>query len=283
MSAQNRNLFQKIYDEIKWFCKKATAGSEQAKQFEDLKKLFEKVYRESEAKAAEGTRYSVSNLEAESSNKAEVALDNYTEKQYNNFGWARATGAITKNELDDLYSKLQTKGTMKAFPQSKNGEAIVEVNDNPNTTLGVNNVLAFVVGTKDNPIITRIVRFDAETDTEMEIIKEDLYEGGTFSNPYYSFLEAEGFAREYRKESAISYNEYARKVRSGSSGAESNRTDGNRGFQRNRSWSFDRTESNDIAPTNEATSSDAAFFDGKKKFSLSPEADQSHITPKTRG
>ena len=36
-------------------------------------------------------------------------IANYTEKQYNSFGWARAAGAITKNEVDDLESKIQIK------------------------------------------------------------------------------------------------------------------------------------------------------------------------------
>ena len=33
----------------------------------------------------------------------------YTEEQYNNFGWAREAGAITKNELDDLDSSIKQK------------------------------------------------------------------------------------------------------------------------------------------------------------------------------
>ena len=33
--------------------------------------------------------------------------------------------------------------------------------------------------------INKVVRFQVETDTEMEIIKEKLYERGAFSNTYY--------------------------------------------------------------------------------------------------
>ena len=105
-------------------------------------------------------------------------LKNDTEKQYTDFGWARHAKAISKNELDDLYSKLQEKGSLKRFPQSSKGEAVIEVNDKPHTTLGVNDVFVFVTGTKNNPQIKKVVRFQAETDTEMEIIKEKLYERG---------------------------------------------------------------------------------------------------------
>ena len=105
-------------------------------------------------------------------------LDKYSQKQYNDFGWARDTDAITKNELDDMYSKIHEKGSFKKFPQSRAGEAIVEVNDNP-YSLGVNNVMAFVTGTPNNPQISRVARFQADTEAEMDFIKEQLYEGNT--------------------------------------------------------------------------------------------------------
>jgi hypothetical protein len=60
--AGNRNIFQKVFDEIKWLYSKATAGSEQEKQLLEVKRLFEKVYREGEAKpvpASEETKLSL--------------------------------------------------------------------------------------------------------------------------------------------------------------------------------------------------------------------------------
>lgn len=63
LSTENRNVFQKIYDEIKYLCKVATAGSKEARQLEKVKKTFAEVYRESgktESKAEAKTRYSIS-------------------------------------------------------------------------------------------------------------------------------------------------------------------------------------------------------------------------------
>lgn len=48
-------------------------------------------------------------------------IDIYTEEQYNNFGWARYAGAITFNELDDVYSRMMKKGSLKKIPQSLDG------------------------------------------------------------------------------------------------------------------------------------------------------------------
>ena len=46
LSRENRNVFQKIFDQIKHLCKLATAGSEEARQLENVKKIFQDVYRE---------------------------------------------------------------------------------------------------------------------------------------------------------------------------------------------------------------------------------------------
>ena len=169
-----------------------------------------------------------------------------------------------------MYSKIHEKGSLKKFTQTANGEAIIEVNDNPHATLGTDNVFVFVTGTKNNPQINRVVRFQAETDTEMEIIKEKLYERGSFSYSYYSFLEQYGLATEYSRKSALDYTGYEEKVRRGSRGADSNRANGNRGIEQNGTRAFEQTESNEITPINKASSDGGVFFDGyKPKYSLS--------------
>lgn len=59
LSVQDKNIFERIYDEIKYLCKVVTAGSKEARRLEAVKHEFEKVYRES-AKAQTDTKYSVS-------------------------------------------------------------------------------------------------------------------------------------------------------------------------------------------------------------------------------
>ena len=48
LSVENRNVFQRIYDEIKHLLKLATAGSKEARQLEQVKRNMEKAYREAE-------------------------------------------------------------------------------------------------------------------------------------------------------------------------------------------------------------------------------------------
>lgn len=66
LSTKNPNIFKKIFDEIKYLCKIATAGSKEARQLEKVKRAFEKAYREN-VKATENAdadaKYSVSDSE----------------------------------------------------------------------------------------------------------------------------------------------------------------------------------------------------------------------------
>ena len=60
LSVSNRNLFQKLYDEIKYLLKVATAGSKEARALEKVKKTFADVYRETKNTAQpDGVKYSV--------------------------------------------------------------------------------------------------------------------------------------------------------------------------------------------------------------------------------
>lgn len=59
LSTKHRNVFQKIYDEIKYLLKIATKGSKEARQLEKVKRTFEKAYR-ANGNTNEGTKYSLS-------------------------------------------------------------------------------------------------------------------------------------------------------------------------------------------------------------------------------
>ena len=58
LSTENRNVFRKIYDEIKYLCRVVTAGSKEARELEKVKKAFEDAYR-ANGKAEGGTKFSL--------------------------------------------------------------------------------------------------------------------------------------------------------------------------------------------------------------------------------
>ncbi len=60
LSTNHRNVFQKIYDEVKYLYKVATAGSKEARELERVKKLFDEAYRvETKNTADSGVKYSL--------------------------------------------------------------------------------------------------------------------------------------------------------------------------------------------------------------------------------
>ena len=69
LSTKHRNVFQKLYDEVKYLVKVATAGSKEARPPEKVKKLFDEAYRNTKNTAQpDGVKHSVfdSRITAES-------------------------------------------------------------------------------------------------------------------------------------------------------------------------------------------------------------------------
>ena len=90
LSANHRNVFQKIYDEIKYLYKVATAGSKEARELEKLKKVFEDNYRNTNVSndASAKTQYSIS----ETTDGRKVAVvDNDILSDINTENWDKAT------------------------------------------------------------------------------------------------------------------------------------------------------------------------------------------------
>ena len=103
LSTSKPNVFQKIYNEIKYLYKLATAGSKEARQLEKVKKTFEEAYKEN-GQSSKDTRFSIENI------------GNFDEEEYNSI-----------NEL--------------ILPKKEYGRLAHIVDSNPNITLGINKVV----------------------------------------------------------------------------------------------------------------------------------------------
>lgn len=73
LSVEHRNVFQKIYDEIKYLYKVATAGSKEARELEKVKRAFDKAYKEGGKSQTGDTKYSVSYT---TDNRAVAVIEN---------------------------------------------------------------------------------------------------------------------------------------------------------------------------------------------------------------
>ena len=192
---------------------KATPTYDHAKSSKDsIPDSAEKVNRNSEksSEISSKKRFALPDMDD--------SVDIYTEEEYNNFGWAREAEAISVKELDDLYSKIQEKGTLRRFKQSASGEAIVEINDKPHTTLGVDNVFAFVKGSKNFPEITRVIRVSLFSETDMEKVRKYIYareknypnaRAGSFVG---NALWEDGLVYEYTRQDWADYQKYRSQI-----------------------------------------------------------------------
>ena len=86
-------------------------------------------------------------------------VDNYTEEQYNNFGWVRANEILSAGQAKDFYSKLADALVGSArFPKTKSGEYMIAVSDIYDSDFeGVNNTIVYVKGKIESPQITRVL------------------------------------------------------------------------------------------------------------------------------
>lgn len=129
LKAGNRNLFQRIYDEIKHLVKLATAGSKEARELEKVKKLFEDVYREAgtEKSTAKdgGVEYSVSQKNDTDTEKQFLYMMPFAEQlaQYQN-GSIKGDDALVVGATPDVLKKIGLLGLPMTINQKHVGDAL---------------------------------------------------------------------------------------------------------------------------------------------------------------
>ncbi|MBQ7333204.1 MAG: hypothetical protein IJW38_02525 [Clostridia bacterium] len=99
-----------------------------------------------------------------------AAVDNYSEEEYNNFGWARENNVLNAAENERLRSLFADAVMGKYFPETDSGEYMIAIGDK------VDNKIAYMTGEIDNPVITRILEIDEYSETKLDEIRRDVYE-----------------------------------------------------------------------------------------------------------
>lgn len=109
--------------------------------------------------------------------KAETKKPQYTEQEYDAFGWVRANNVINSGQYKDFTTKFAeaTNGS-KAFVKTKQGEFMIPVSDIYNKVFeGVNNTIVYAKGTIEQPIITRVLQILEFEETRLDKIRRDIY------------------------------------------------------------------------------------------------------------
>lgn len=131
LSTNHRNVFQKIYNEIKYLYKVATAGSKEARELEKVKKIFDEAYRNSKNAEITDTKYSISGVNAKTADnsllmKAEnmisEGVDSETVRQET--GWYKGYDGKWRYEVDDSEMEVLKNLTSPRFANYKDGDAL---------------------------------------------------------------------------------------------------------------------------------------------------------------
>lgn len=137
LSTADRNVFQKVYDTIKYMCKIATAGSEEKRLLEKAKHEFEKAWREiSKVKAdakteTNGKHYSMSGINSETADSGKLStaqemlaegVDSETIRQET--GWFKGYDGQWRYEVDDSEMEITKNLTSPMYAKYVDGEAL---------------------------------------------------------------------------------------------------------------------------------------------------------------
>ncbi len=167
-------------------------------------------------------------------------INDYTEKQYNDFGWARVNGVLSYRENGNFRTKYGEikSGKQKGVHKTSKGEIIVAVNDMEHGKFGVNNVLVFAKGSYENYKITRVVKIDLENETDIEIVRNYIYEresSRTSTSVIVENLYEQELIREYRDSDFGDYQELKgqRRESKRDSGIDRDLQDGRRDLDQN--------------------------------------------------
>ena len=282
LSTKHRNVFQKIYDEIKYLFKAATKGSKEARELERVKRVFDKAYKESGKAQTEAKTENPSGV-------IKYSLDKNWDNSYNLYtttddfvrqvpsamrhdftrSLANKTSGMTEGETRTVYIYA---GNVYAFRADgyMHGELVGSVTP---TEL------------KDKLASRKEYKNAIDTDTETANLWSkpipdigrgpggDISvlegRGRSTSNDTLSEDSSERYTARYTErerqtfETKEEIDDVVNKLREmyGLDAKESNGT-------------FTETQSNEIAPINEASSADGVFFNGENsKYSLSSDVE----------
>ncbi len=142
--------------------------------------------------------------------QAKKGLDKYTEKQYNNFGWASYNGVITAKEREVLLSRFADfKHNRNKYAITEQGEAVIYSFECPD-------VIMYVKGTIKSPEITKIIRITTDPQEGATDVAESVIENERRKAPLPLWCIEESFGQgilqSYNRSDVDSYSEYRRRV-----------------------------------------------------------------------
>ena len=276
LSTEQPGLFKKIYNEIKYLCKVASAGSKEARALEKVKKTFEDAWKQNETTQknttdSETARYSLNdNLE----NVGKILYDNNNPLSVVNRATSDNYSSINWVYKSEIFSVTENKLFHEKISEINQGSQAFEKNSRDEYMLPIGNKIVFTDGNYESPYIREIVEVLTDDATEYEVVKETVL--GVENGKLEKSEEVQVLKALFGNGFIISYKSGANEVYEWENGKPKGKTRRtvvrnylNKQYRAGNDKQGKEAQINDITPVKETSSKDGVFFDGKKQYSLS--------------
>lgn len=218
LSAKDRNIFGKAFDEVKYLSKVATAGSKEKRQLEKVKHIFDDVYKSKISDYDKNTYVEVQNTKDNVINTQEEKVSQNVQKTVNTdeeydpfetFGKENGTG-LTDDEIAPINTKysLANKDKIKYNNSTLFTQMMQKVKPDYEGHLVLNDSKNYYLVNKDLnnnfEVLDKIEINDSNKSFIDEMIKEWDYDSGRKSNN--DIIEKSQFRKGYSS-SNYSYDE----------------------------------------------------------------------------
>lgn len=122
---------------------------------------------------SDSVKFSLKNV---SKLESEITIDRYTEKEYNDYGWAAVNEVLSPSELRKLNTQFADILHGEQFQKSADGYYVIPVGPENKPQ----NSFVFIKGTISHPEIAQIIRIDVKNETELDIIRGEFKNGNSF-------------------------------------------------------------------------------------------------------
>ncbi|MDO5112318.1 MAG: hypothetical protein Q4E65_08440 [Clostridia bacterium] len=179
--------------------------------------------------------------------KDSADIANYTEKDYNTYGWARVSGVISAGENIVFRGKVAERKNGASFPRTSDGKYLISASEASGKQRGVDNVVIVTDGKFGNWSIDRVYRIELDNETDIDRLRREIYEreevDGARAGDIITNYFGEELVKRYRLDDFATYSEVRASQRPRNAGSRSE--EDNRHYRFEQDGSGDRGETQD--------------------------------------
>ena len=194
-------------------------------------------------------RFSMPNKSLAKNDNIDSGVDNYTEEQYNDFGWVRYNNVLDGKDIKYITQEIQKikNGNNRGYVLTQYGDYIIPLGDKYN-------ILVYANDNVESPHIRKVLKIDSEDQVLLDSIRSDILNANSaklsMADDYVKRIYGPENFVEHKKQDFAPFHQYVesereRTIGEASSGQSKTRTNGRNALQQNKGT--DRASLNKLA------------------------------------